>query len=86
MARDLVDMRPFGGALGFEAPQLGEGGIDELHPPIGAEHRDAFLQRIERFTLHAGQGVYLGGQRVALRRVVEQISDAALRVGARHDA
>ncbi len=86
MARDFVDVRPIGGARRLEAPQLGEGRIDQLHPPVGAEHRDAFLQRVERLALHSGQGVDLRGERVALRGVVEEIGDAALRVGARHDA
>ena len=81
--RDLVDVRTLGGALGVEPPHRGEGGIGELHPPVGAEHRDAFLQRVERLALHAGQRVDLRGERVALRGVVEEISDAALRVGAR---
>ena len=75
-----------GGVGGIEAPQRGEGGIDQLHPPVRAEHGDAFLQRVERLALHAGQRVELRGEREALRRVVEEVGDAALRIGAGHDA
>ena len=85
-ARDFVDVRPVGGARRVEAPHLGERRIDQLHPPVGAEHRHAFLQRVERLVLHAGHGVDLRGERVALGRVVEQVGDAALRIGARDDA
>ncbi len=61
-------------------------GIEQLHPPVGAEHRDAFLERVERLALHVGQRRDLRGERVALRGVVVEIGDAALRIGAGDDA
>ena len=56
----------------------------ELHPPVGAEHGHALFERIQRLALHPRQRIDLGGESVALRRVVEEIGDAALRIGARH--
>src|SRR5271168_4036137 len=79
-------MRTRGGASGIEAPQRGEGGVDQFHPPIRAKHGDAFLQRVERLALYARQGVELRGERKALRRVIEEVGDAALWIGAGDDA
>src|SRR5271163_781449 len=73
-------------ASGIEAPQRGEGGVDQFHPPVRAEHGDAFLQRVERLALYARQSVELRGEREALRRVIEEVGDAALRIGAGDDA
>ena len=86
IARDFVDVRARGGARGIEAPELGEGGVDKLHPPVRAEHRDALFQRIECLALHAREGVELRSERETLCRVVIEIGDAALRVGAGDDA
>ena len=85
-ARDLVDMRAIAQRRRVESPQLGEGGIEQLHTPVGAEHRHAFLERVKRLALYMGQRVDLRGERVALRSVVVEIGDAAFRIGARDDA
>ena len=80
-AGDCVDVWPIGVARRLEPPHRGEGRIVQLHPSVGAEHRHAFLQRVERLARHAGHRVDLRGQRIALGRVVEQVGDAALRIG-----
>ena len=85
-ARDLVDVRAIAQRRRVESPQLGEGGIEQFHPPVGAERRHAFLERLKRFALHMGEGVDLRGERVALRRIVVEICDAAFRIGAGDDA
>ena len=54
--RDLVDMRA---AAQDRRPRFGEGRIEQLHASVGAERRDAFLERIERLALHMGEGVDL---------------------------
>ena len=66
--------------------RLREGRIEEFEPAVGAEHGDAFLQRVERLALHADQGIELRFEMVALGDIVEEIGDAALRIGTDDDA
>ena len=80
-ARDLIDMRAFAQDCRIDSPNFREGRIEQLHAPVGAERRDPFLERVERFALHMGKRVDLGGKREALRRIVIEIGDAALRIG-----
>ena len=85
-ARDLVDVRAGAQDGRVEAPERGEGRIEQLHAPVGAERRHALLERVERLALHVGERVDLRGERVALRGVVIEIGDAAFRIGAGDDA
>ena len=65
-------------ALGLQPPQVREGRIVQVEPPVAAEHRDALGERFERFALHADQGFVAPHQLQPLGHVVEQIGDAAL--------
>ena len=56
----------------------GERRVEQLEAPVGAEHRDAFLEAVERFALHVDEGVVAALQREALGLVDEQIGDAAV--------
>ena len=69
-----------------QAPDAAEGRIEQLEAAVGAEHRDAFLQRVERLALHPRQGVILRFQRETLGDIVEKIGDPALRIGIEADA
>ncbi len=82
---DLVDMRGRGGALGRELPELGESRVGELEAPVRTEHGNALTQRIQRLALGARERVEARFQGEALGLVVEEIGDAALRIGAGDD-
>ena len=84
--RDRVDMRMVAEPRRVDAPHRREHRVEEFHPSVGAEHRHALLQRVERFALDVGERGHLRGERIALRRVVVEIGDAALGVGAGDDA
>ena len=58
----------------------------QLQAPVGAEHRHALFQGVERLALHAGQRVDLRFELEALAHIVEEIGDAALRIGIGDDA
>ena len=81
-----IEMRLRAKNGGINSPQRGEGRICELQPAVGAKHRDAFLQRLERFALHTCQRVELRFEMEALGNVVEEVRDAALRIGIGDDA
>ena len=85
-ARDLVDVRLAGQLGAIEPPQPREGGVGQLEPAIGGEDGDALLQRVERLALHPRLGVELGFQVEMLGDVIEQVGDAALRIGVDHRA
>ena len=38
-----------------QRPDAGEGRVEQFEAPVAAEHRDAFLQRVEGLALHADQ-------------------------------
>ena len=75
---ELVDVRLLGERAARQLPDLGESRVEQLEAPVGAEHRDAFLEAVERLALHVDQGVVARFQREALGLVVEQIGDAAV--------
>ena len=85
-ARDLVDMRAFAQDRRIESPQFRKGRVEQLHAPIRPERRHPLLERVERLALHIGERRDLGGERVALRRIIIEIGDAAFRIGAHDDA
>ena len=80
-AGNRIDMRPRCERLRRKLPHLGKDRIVQLEPAVGAEHGDGFGQRLERFALRPVQRVEAALQLDALADVVEQISDAVLRVG-----
>ncbi len=84
--RHAVDMRLVVKLFGPQRPKLGEGGIEQFEASVAAEHGDAFLQRIEGFALHANGRVELRLEMEPLGHVVEEVSDAPLRIGIDDDA
>ena len=66
---------------GIKPPHRGERHVDELQSSIGAKHRHALAQRVQRLALHRHQRVILRLQLIAVGHVVEQIRHAALRIG-----
>ena len=80
-AGDFVDMGLVGQGRGGEAPEALERGIVQLQAAVAAEHRHAFAQGVEGFALHAHEGIVAGLQMEPLGHIVEEIGDAALRVG-----
>ena len=76
-----VDMRVLGGEVLRQLPHLGEGAVVQLEAAVRAEHRDALLEGVEGFALHAGERIHLRFELHALAHIVEQISDAAARIG-----
>ena len=52
---------------------------------VGAENRDAFMQRLQRLALHAVQRIEPRFEIIGLGRIVIEIGDAALRIGVRDD-
>ena len=83
-ARNLVDMRAVAQHGRIDFPEFREGRVEQLHASVRPERRHPFLERVEGFALHMGERGDLGSKRVALRRIVIEIGDAAFRVGA-HD-
>ena len=81
-----LDMRLFAQRLGRQLPHLGEGRIEQLRAAVAAEHRDRFGEIVERFALHPDQAVESPRQVEAFGDVVEQIGDAAFRIGRGDDA
>ena len=73
-------------AAGVSRHMPREGRIVQVEPPVAAEHRDALGERFERFALHADQRLVAAHQLEPLGHVVEQIGDAAFRVGRGDDA
>ena len=57
-----------------------------MRAAVAAEHRDAFGKAVERLALHAVEAVELSLQVEAFGNIVEQIGDAAFRVGRGDDA
>ena len=63
-----------------QPPELAEGRVGQLQAAVGAEHRDAFLQRVKGFALHPRLRVELRLEMAMRGDVVEEVGDAALRV------
>ena len=83
---DRLDMRLFAQRLGRQLPHFRKRRIEQLRAAVAAEHRDGFGKIVERFTLDPDQAVEAPRQFQALGDVVEQIGDAAFRVGRGDDA
>ena len=83
---DQVDMRMPGRNVLRQVPHLHEGAVVQLEASVGAEHRDALFQRIERFALHLHERIDLRGEFETFAHVIEQIGHAALRIGIDDDA
>ena len=79
-------MRPLGEQLRRQLPHPGEGGIVQPQPAVAAEHRDAFGEIVERLALNADQLLETPLEIEPLGDVVEQIGDAAVRIGRGDDA
>ncbi len=79
-------MRPVGERAVGKMPRAGEGGIVQPQPSIAAEHGDAFGEVVERFALNADQFLKAPFEIEPLGDVVEQIGDAAVRIGRGDDA
>ena len=71
---------------GRQAPLPRESRIVQIEPPVAAEHGDALGERFERFALHADQRLVAAHQLQPLGHVVEEVSDAAFRIGRGDDA
>ena len=67
-----------------QVPDAGEGGIVQLQLAVGAEHGDAFLQRVERRRLHLDQRVVVAFQRQAFGHVFIEEGQAAERMRLGH--
>src|ERR1700722_20530396 len=74
-------MRPSCDLGRIESPKVDEGGVRQFQASIHAEDRHALLERIEGLALHADQRVKLRFEIEALRDVIEEISNAAQRIG-----
>ena len=61
----------------FEFPDAGKGGVVQLQLAVGAEHRHAFAQRVQRRGLHLHQRVVVALQRQAGGDVFIQEGQAA---------
>jgi hypothetical protein len=59
--------------------------FESFSRPVGAEHRDAFLQGVERLALDPDHGVVARLEMDALAQVVEQIGEPALGTGVGDD-
>ena len=81
MARQSIKARVAGEVFRFKPPQIGERGVEQLEPPISAKHSNAFFQAVERFALHANEGVELAFQMEAFADIIKQISHAAWGLG-----
>ena len=79
-------MRPRSQSLRRKPPHAGEGGIVQPDAAVAGEHGDAFGEVVERFALHADQFLEPPLQIEPLGHVVEQIGDAAVRIGRGDDA
>ena len=75
---ELVDVRALGEHAARQVPDFGEGRVEQLEPPVGREHRDAFLEAVERLALHVDEGVVLALERQPLGLVDEQVGHAAV--------
>ena len=65
---------------------LHERGIEQPNPAVAAEHGDRLGEIVERFALHPDQGVIAAVEIEPLGDIVEQIGDAAVRIGRGDDA
>ena len=79
-------MRPLGKSLRREPPHAGEGRVMQAKPPVACEHGDALGQIVERLALHADHFLETTVEIEPLGDVVEQIGDAAVRIGRGDDA
>ncbi len=70
--------------LGVEFPDAGEGGVVQLQLAVGAEHGDAFAERIQRRRLHLDQGVVVAFQRQLRGDVFIEKGQAAEGMGLGH--
>jgi hypothetical protein len=61
-------------------------GIVQIEPAVAAEHRNAFVERLQGLALDADQRFVAPHQLQSLGHVVEQISDAPFRVRRSDDA
>ena len=69
-----------------QTPHPRESGISQPQPAVAGKHRDAFGQVVERLALHADQLLEAAFEIEPLGHVVEQIGDAAVRIGRGDDA
>ena len=81
-----LDMRLFAQRLRRQLPHPGESRIEQLRAAVAAEHRDGFGEIVQRFALDPDQAVEPPRQIQAFGDVVEQIGDAAFRIGRGDDA
>ena len=81
-----LDVGLFAQLLFRQFPDLGEGGIEQFHAAVAAEHRDRFGEIAERLVLHPRQPVEPPRQIEAFGDIVEQIGDAAFEVRRGDDA
>ena len=86
MGRQGIDVGLVGELAGIEPPHVGEGRVEQLEAPVGAEDRHGLLQGVQGLALDADHGVEPGLEVVPLRDIVEEVDDAALEVGVGHDA
>ncbi len=83
---DLLDVRIALQNRGLHVPEPREGRIRELQAAIGPKHRDTFGERHQRLPLGILEAIIGGCEREALGLVLEEIGDAALRIGRDHHA
>ena len=69
-----------------QLPHVREHRVEQPHPAVAAEQRDRLGEIVERFALHPDQGVEAALEIEPLGHVVEQIGDAAIRIGRGDDA
>ncbi len=69
-----------------QLPHLDESRVEQFGPAIAAEYRDALGEAVERLALDTIEAVELPLEVQAFGDVVEQIGDAAFRIGRGDDA
>ena len=75
---ELINVRLTGENVVRQVPDCCEGLVGQLETAIGGEHRNAFLQAIQRFALHIDEGVIAALQLVAFGHVVIETRHAAI--------
>ena len=83
---DRVDMRLVVERHPASAPHLGEGRVVQPQAAVGAEHRDALGESVERLALHADQRLSPALEIDPLGDVLVDVGDAALRIRVGDDA
>ncbi len=75
---EFVDVRLLGERPARQLPDFRQSRVEQLEAAVGAEHRHAFLEAVERLALHVDQRIVAALEREPLRLVDEEVGDAAV--------